>query len=110
MVEIHNDQKSVPTWLEWLQCVYDVEIANEACKWLDNFEVHFRGPVGSIEGPRLVLDPMEVRSCVPRVPWNVLYCLECKNMTDTAGFQVEDDCVPPPSPPVIIVLKIARDY
>ena len=29
MVEIHNDQKSVPTWLEWLQCVYDVEIVNQ---------------------------------------------------------------------------------
>ena len=54
------------------------------------------GPVGSIEGPRLVLDPMEVRSCVPRVPWNVLCCLECNNMTDTAGFQVEDDCAPLP--------------
>ena len=35
--------------------------------------VHFRGPVGSIEGPWLVLDPMEVRSCVPRVPWNVFF-------------------------------------
>ena len=39
------------------------------------FEVNFRGPVGSIKGPCLVLDPMEVRSCVPRVPWNVFLWL-----------------------------------
>ena len=62
--------------------------------FLKNHKVHFWGPLGSIKGPRLVLDPMEVSSCVNRVPWNVFCCLECKNMTDTAGFQVEDDCAP----------------
>ena len=33
-----------------------------AQNFLKNHKVHLRGPVGSIEGPRLVLDPMEVRS------------------------------------------------
>ena len=33
--------------------------------FLQIHKVHFRGPVGSIEGPRLVLDPREVRSGVP---------------------------------------------
>ena len=32
------------------------------------FEVHLRGPVGSIEGPRRVVDLMRVHLCVPRVP------------------------------------------
>ena len=57
-----------------------------ARKFLKNHKVQFRGPVGSIEGPRLVLDPMEVRSCVPRVPWNAFCCLVCKNLADTAYF------------------------
>ena len=34
-------------------------------------KVNLRGPAGSIEGPMLVLDPLEVLSFVPRVPWNV---------------------------------------
>ena len=38
---------------------------------LVNHKVHFRGPVGSIEGPCLVLDLMRVHLCVPRVPWYV---------------------------------------
>ena len=66
-------------------------IHNMARKFFKNHKVQFEGPEGSIEVPRLVLDPMEVRSCVPRVPWNVLCCLGSKNMTDTAGFQVEDE-------------------
>ena len=45
--------------------------------FLKNHKVHVRVPVGSIEGPKLVLDPMEVWSCVPRVPLNVFCCLEC---------------------------------
>ena len=36
---------------------------------LENLKVHFSGPVGSIEGPRQVLDPFEVSSCCPRFPW-----------------------------------------
>ena len=43
----------------------------------------------------MVLDTMEVWSCVPRVPWNVFCCLVCKNIDDTADFWVDDDCVPP---------------
>ena len=62
-------QKSVPKCLEGLE---SVKCANGILAWifLENHEVHFRGPVGSIEGPRLVLDPMEVRSCVPNAHWN----------------------------------------
>ena len=73
----------------------NVELVYTTQNFLKNHKVQLRGPVGSIEGPWLVLDPMEVRSCVPRVPWIVLCGLECQNMTDTAGFQVEDDCTPP---------------
>ena len=93
-----NDQLSGPIWLEGLENIKNQKSRNFLRNpeiFLKNHRVHVRGPVGSIEGPRLVLDPMEVRSCVPRVPWNVLYGLECKNMTDTAGFQVEDDYAPP---------------
>ena len=45
------------------------------------------GPVGSNKGPWLVLDPMEVKSCVPRVPWHIFYCLECKTIANTADFR-----------------------
>ena len=48
--------------------MYNAEIANTAYKRLENFEVDFRGPVGSMEGPRRVLDLMRVYLCVPRVP------------------------------------------
>ena len=63
--------------------------------FLKNHKVHFKGRVGSIEGPRMVLDTMEVWSCVPRVPWNVFCCLVCKNIADTADFWWDDDCAPP---------------
>ena len=49
-------------------------------KIFEYFEVHFRDPVGSMEGPRLVSDPMGVSSCVLRVPWYGFCCLEYKNM------------------------------
>ena len=39
--------------------MYNIEIANTAWKRLENFEVHFRGPVGSIEGPSQVLDRVQ---------------------------------------------------
>ena len=42
--------------------------------------IYFRGPVGSMEGPRLVSDPMGVSSCVLRVPWYGFCCLGCKNI------------------------------
>ena len=57
--------------------MFDVETANIAWKRLENFEVHFRGPVGSIEGPSQVLDAMRVHLSVPRVPRYVFCCLEC---------------------------------
>ena len=42
--------------------------------------IYFRGPVGSMEGPRLDSDPIGVGSCVLRVPWYGFCCLECKNI------------------------------
>ena len=37
--------------------------------FLENHEVHFRVPVGSIEGPGQILDPIRINSRLPRVPW-----------------------------------------
>ena len=51
-------------------------------KILEN-KVQLRGPVGSIEGPWLILDPMEVSSSVTRVPSYDFRCLECKNIKDS---------------------------
>ena len=48
--------------------MYNAEIENTVLKRLENFEVYLRGPVGSMEGPRWVLDLMRVYLCVPRVP------------------------------------------
>ena len=59
---------------------------------LKNHEVQLRGHVGSIEGPRLVLDPIGVSSSVPRVPWYDFWCLECKNITHTANFLLRAIC------------------
>ena len=50
----------------------NVELVNTARNFLKNHKVHFMGPVGSIEGPRLLFDSMEACSYVPRVPWNIL--------------------------------------
>ena len=98
MVELDNDQISDPTWLEGLENIKNRKSRNFLKIpeiFLKNHKVHVRVPFGSIEGPKLVLDPMEVWSCVPSVPLNVFCCLECKNMTNTAGFWVDDDCAPP---------------
>ena len=98
MVQLDIDQLSVPTWLEGLENTKYRKTQN----FLKNHKVHFRGRVGSIEGPRMVLDTMEIWSCVPRVPWNFVCCLVCKNIADTADF-----CwmmIAPPS--CYIVLKI----
>ena len=56
---------------------------------LENYSVRdhfFRGPVGSMERPRLVSDPTGVGSCVLRVPWYGFCCLECKNKAYIADF------------------------
>ena len=66
--------------------MFDVETANTAWKRLENFEVHFRGPVGSIEGPSRVLDLMRVHLSVPRVPWYVFCCLEVHTIANMANF------------------------
>ena len=55
-------------------------------KIIGSWTVYFRGPVGSMEGPRLVYDPMGLISCVLRVPWYVFCCLECKNLTYIVEF------------------------
>ena len=49
--------------------------ANRSGKILEN-KVQLRGPVGSIEGQRLALDPMGVSSSVPRVLWREISCVE----------------------------------
>ena len=77
---------SVPTWLEGLENTKYRNGKKKARNFLKNHKVPIRGPVGSIEGPWLVLDPMEVRSCVPRVPWKGFSCLVCKSMANTADF------------------------
>ena len=66
--------------------MFDVETAYTAWKRLENFEVHFRGPVGSIEGPSRVLDLMRVHLSVPRVPWYVFCCLEVHTIANMANF------------------------
>ena len=76
---------SVPTWLEGLENTKYRNGKKKARNFLKNHKVPIRGPVGSIEGPWLVLDPMEVRSCVPRVPWNVFCGLVCIHITNTAN-------------------------
>ena len=43
-------------------------MVNKARNFLINHEAPIIGPVRSIKGPWLVLDPIDVRSCVPRVP------------------------------------------
>ena len=65
--------------------MYNVEMVYTDRKRLKNFKVHFRGPVGSIKGPRLVLVPMDIIFSVLRVPWNVFCCLVYKNTADTVG-------------------------
>ena len=63
MVELDNDQISDPTCLEGLENIKNKKSRNFLKIpeiFLKNHKVHVRGPVGSIEGPRMVLDPMEV--------------------------------------------------
>ena len=74
----------------------NVELVYTARNFLKIHKVQLRGPVGSIEGPWLVLEPMGVWSRVPRVPWNAFCCLVCENIADTADFRMDDDCAPPP--------------
>ena len=64
-------KKSVPKCLEALE---SVQCTNGILAWifLENHEVHFRGPVGSIKGQRLVFEPLQLRSFVLKVPWKFL--------------------------------------
>ena len=48
--------------------LYNVKMVYSPYNRLANYEVHFRGLVGSIEGPRRVLDLVGVHLYVPRVP------------------------------------------
>ena len=67
-------KKSVRKRLEWLENVFcrNGTIARQNIK---NNKVPLQGPEGSIQGPWLVLDPMEVSTCVPKVPWYAFCCL-----------------------------------
>ena len=67
-----------------------IEIFLKFPKTQKNHYVYVRGPVGTIEGRRLVFDSMEVWSCVPRVTWNVFCFLVCESIADTADFRRED--------------------
>ena len=53
---------------------------------LKNHKVLLKDPVGSNKGSRLVMDPLGVSSCVSRVPWYAVCCLECKNIANIANF------------------------
>ena len=55
-------------------------------KRLKGLENVFRSPVGSIERPRLVLDTMEVSTCVPRVPWYIFLLLRMQNYSLFSWF------------------------
>ena len=72
-------KKSVPKCLEGLE---SVKYTNGILAWifLDNHEVHLTVPVGSIEGPGRILDPIRITSRLPRVPWYGLYSLKGKNI------------------------------
>ena len=48
--------------------MYNVEMVYTPRNRLENYEVHCRGLVGSIEGPRRVLDLLGAHIYVPRVP------------------------------------------
>ena len=61
-------------------------LVNTDPNFLKNHMVHFRDLVGSNEGPRLVVEPMMVRSCVPRVPWNVFVLLSMQKYSRYSCF------------------------
>ena len=66
--------------------MYNVQKVYKAWNFFENHLVHFRVPVGSIEGPGRVLDHMRITSSVPRVPWYDLWSLNCKNIVNMANF------------------------
>ena len=72
--------------------------------FFENHLVHFRVPVGSIEGPGRVLDPIRITSSVPRVPWYGLWSLKCRNIAHTANFLLWAIC-PPVSLRILISLS-----
>ena len=88
-------KKSVPKCLEGLE---SVKCTNGILAWifLENHEVHFRVPVGSIEGPGRILDPIRITSRLPRVPWYGLCSLKGKNIAHTANFPLWGIFAPPP--------------
>ena len=62
--------------------MYNAERANTALKKLENFDLYFMGPVGSMEGPS-------------RVPLNIFCCLKCKNIANIANFHWWPYLTPP---------------
>ena len=55
--------------------LFNVQKVCKAWNFFENLLVYFRVPVGSIEGPGRVLDPIIITSSVPRVPWYGLLSL-----------------------------------
>ena len=70
-------------------------MVNKAWIFLENHEVYFRVPVGSIEGPGRILDPIRITSRLPRVPWYGLCSLKGKNIAHTANFPLRANLPPP---------------
>ena len=66
--------------------MYNVEMVYAPWNRLENYEVHFWGLVGSIEGPSQTLDLLGVHLYVLRVHWYVFCCLECKITANMANF------------------------
>ena len=71
---------------KWPKNAFSWFLLTRILKIIVSGTIYFRGPVGSMEGPRLVSDPMGVGSCVLRVPWYGFCCLECKNIAYIADF------------------------
>ena len=46
----------------------------------------FSGPCRFLGRTGLIMDSMEVRSCVPGIPGMFLFCLVCQNLVNTADF------------------------
>ena len=83
LIEFHNDQKSVPKWVEGLDNVQCRNGIHTSSKIIGSWTIYFRDPAGSMEGPRMVCDYLELGSCVLRDPWYVFCCLECNNIAIT---------------------------
>ena len=61
-----NDRKHVDA--QRVQRMYFLDKVKTPLQTPENHKVHLKDPVGTNEGPWLVMDPVGGSSCVPRVP------------------------------------------